>query len=175
MLVTDSNIINGLKIITPSIFNDSRGQSIETFNAKAYEFYDLDNKRIQFVEDDISVSKQHVLRGLHGDEKTWKLIQCLFGEVFFVVLDMRADSNSYLQWEYYSLNDNNRLQILIPAGCVNGHLCLSEKCLFSYKQSHYYDGASKQIIVKWNDPKFNINWPVSEPILSKRDAEALYL
>ena len=174
MEVKESSIA-GLKIITPGIFSDFRGQSVETYSERTYRYLNQYGETIKFLEDDVSISRYSVLRGLHGDTKTWKLIQCLWGEVFFVVLDMRRDSPSYLKWESYELNDENRLQILIPSGCVNGHLCLSEKCLFSYKQSEYYDGAAKQITVKWNDPKFNIPWPLQQPILSKRDAEAAVL
>jgi dTDP-4-dehydrorhamnose 3,5-epimerase len=174
MQVKESEIITDLKIITPQIFSDMRGQSVETFSEKEYVFCDAGNAGIKFVEDDVSISNYNVLRGLHGDTATWKLIQCLWGEVFFVVLDMRQGSPSYLKWESFTLNDKNRQQVLIPAGCVNGHLCLSEKCLFSYKQSQYYGGAAKQITVKWDDPKFNIPWPLKHPILSERDATANY-
>ena len=174
MLIEEPEIINGIKIITLPVFNDLRGQSVETFSEKEYLFYDDNKQQIKFVEDDVSVSKKNVLRGLHGDNKTWKLIQCLYGEVFFVVLDMRPASSTYLKWQEIILNDANRLQVLIPAGCVNGHLCLSDKCLFSYKQSQYYGGASGQLTVRWDDPAFNIPWPIKEPILSERDGSAAY-
>jgi dTDP-4-dehydrorhamnose 3,5-epimerase len=175
MEATKSLIIPGLYTISLSKFSDLRGESAQTFSEREYVFYDDNNSAIKFVEDDVSVSHYNVLRGLHGDDNTWKLIQCLWGEVFFVVVDMRPESPAYLKWESFILNAVNRTQVLIPAGCVNGHLCLSEKCMFSYKQSQYYGGASKQITVKWDDPKFNIPWPVKQPLLSERDATAAYL
>lgn len=175
MQITESKRIPGLKIIQPSVFYDYRGEYIETFNEARYSFTDLHGRPIRFVEDDVSVSRRHVLRGLHGDEKTWKLIQCLLGEIYVVVVDMRSDSPAYLRWEAFTLNEKNRTQLLIPAGCANGHLCLSERCLFSYKQSEYYSGAENQFTVKWDDPKLDIWWPIRNPILSRRDATAAFL
>lgn len=175
MKVDTSPRLADLRIITPDIFYDFRGEYVETFSARAYEFFDRAGERIEFVEDDISMSRQYALRGLHGDAKTWKLIQCLYGEFYYVVVDMRADSPTYLHWESVILNDRNRRQVLVPAGCANGHLCLSEKCLFSYKQSQYYDGARQQFTIRWDDPKLDIYWPIRNPILSQRDGSALFL
>lgn len=173
--VTNSDKILGLKIIQPVIFNDKRGEYICTFNEDTHKFYDADNKPIRFVEDDISCSRRGVLRGLHGDTKTWKLIQNLVGEIFFAALDMRKNSPTYLQYECFTLGEKSRLQILIPAGCANGHLCLSEACAFSYKQSEIYKGPEKQFTIAWNDPKIKIPWPISNPILSQRDSSAKFL
>src|SRR5690348_6952327 len=89
MKIEQSIKVNDLKTITPYIFNDFRGEFLETFNKKDYIFYSVDGATIDFIEDDISVSRRGVLRGLHGDEKTWKLIQCLHGEIYYVVVDMR--------------------------------------------------------------------------------------
>lgn len=171
----ESGKILGLKIIKPLIFTDFRGEYVETFNAEKYKFKDAEEQEIVFVEDDISVSKQGVLRGLHGDAKTWKLIQCLWGEILIAVADMRKNSSTYLQWEMFSVTDKNRFQILVPAGCANGHLCISEKCLFSYKQSQYYSGSGNQFTVKWNDPKLGISWPVKDPLLSARDSNVKFI
>jgi len=170
MNIEISSKINDLKIITPTVFYDFRGEYVETFNQNGYVFFDCNGKKVEFVEDDISLSRQNVLRGLHGDTKTWKLIQCLSGEFYFVVVDMRANSSTYLNWESFTLNERNRKQVIVPAGCANGHLCLSERCIFSYKQSQYYDGMENQFTVRWNDPKLNIHWPINNPILSQRDS-----
>jgi dTDP-4-dehydrorhamnose 3,5-epimerase len=175
MNATPSSIIAGLVMIIPKIHRDQRGEHVETFSADTYEFYDRTACRIQFVEDDISISHRNVLRGLHGDSATWKLIQCFWGEVFFVVADMRTDSPTYLRWQSFTLSDQNRMQVLVPAGCVNGHFVVSEKAVFSYKQSQYYSGMSAQITVRWDDPLLNINWPIRAPILSERDANAALL
>jgi dTDP-4-dehydrorhamnose 3,5-epimerase len=175
MKIEDSAKIQGLLIISPEIFYDFRGEYVETFSRLRYDFKDKDAQPIEFVEDDISVSRHSVLRGLHGDGKTWKLIQCLYGEFYYVVADMRPNSPTYLNWESYILNDRNRKQVLVPAGCANGHLCLSATCIFSYKQSQYYTGVGTQFTVRWDDPKLNIFWPLRTPLLSERDATAPFL
>jgi len=175
MKIEGSNKIAQLKVIIPDVFYDFRGEYVETFNARRYEFYDDHGQRLEFVEDDISVSRQNVLRGLHGDSETWKLVQCLYGEFYYVVADMRPVSPTHLNWESFILNDRNRKQVLVPAGCTNGHLVLSEKCIFSYKQSQYYEGAEAQFTVRWDDPKLNIFWPIRNPILSQRDSSASFL
>ena len=175
MQIFDSKLIDGLKIIHPTVFYDFRGEYIETFSEQNYNFKKKDGTTIKFLEDDISQSKFSVLRGLHGDGKTHKLIQCLFGEIYVAVVDMRKESQTFLQHETFSINDKNRIQILIPAGCANGHLCLSDRCIFSYKQSEYYSGMENQFTVRWDDPVLGIFWPIKSPILSKRDALAKYI
>ena len=165
MKIEDSKI-NGLKIITPEVFHDFRGEYIETYNEKYYEAI----LNVHFVQDDISTSRFGMARGLHGDDKTWKLIQCLSGSIYVVVVDMRKDSSTYLQHETFTINDKNRKQILVPAGCANGHMCMTDMCIFSYKQSEYYEGSKKQFTVKWNDERFNIYLPIPNPILSERDS-----
>lgn len=173
MQVVQSKKIQNLSIIKPEVFYDFRGEYVETFNEEKYRFTDDQGNLIRFVEDDISMSKQHVLRGLHGDEKTWKLIQCLMGEFYYVVVDMRKKSATYLQWEAFTLSEKNRWQVLVPAGCANGHLVMSNRCIFSYKQSQYYSGMKNQFTVRWNDPSLNIFWPITQPILSERDSLAV--
>ena len=112
---------------------------------------------------------------MHGDPKTKKLIQCLYGSILLGVADLRKDSPSYLNTRLYLLNDKNRHQILVPQGCINGHLVLSDTCVFSYKQTEIYSGAEKQISVRYDDPWLNIPWSIDNPILSTRDSNAKYL
>lgn len=128
-------------------------------------------KKIKFNHDKFSLSKKNVLRGLHGDIKSWKLVTCVFGEVFQVVVDTRQESKNYLKWESWKLSDENRKQILIPPNFANGFLCLSEKCVYHYKYSYSgeYNDVENQFTMKWNDPQIGIKWPIKEPILSKRD------
>lgn len=80
MKIIESSKINNLKTIVPDVFYDFRGEYVETFNEMKYNFFDNQGVQVKFIEDDISMSRQNVLRGLHGDSKTWKLIQCLHGE-----------------------------------------------------------------------------------------------
>ena len=158
----------GLSIINPDIFYDFRGEYVETWNKKDYKII-AELTGVEFVQDDISTSLRHTLRGLHGDFETYKLISCAYGSLFVAVVDMRPESDKYLMWETFSLNDRNRKQILVPPGFANGHLVMSESAIFSYKQSTYYQGAHRQFTVKWDDPKIGIEWPVDNPILSSRD------
>jgi len=155
--------LEGVKLIKPTIYEDFRGTNFESYNASNY--YQIPN---QFVVDSISTSRQHVLRGIHGDNRTTKLISCLYGTIYFVVLDCRPDSETYHQWQSFTLSDQNKHQILVPPGFGNAHLVMSEQCVFSYKLDQYYDRES-QFTLKWNDERFNIYWPIKNPILSERD------
>ena len=108
-----------------------------------------------------SLSKKNVLRGLHGDNKTWKLISCVYGKFFIAVVDFEKKSNSFLTWKSWELSHKNGIQLLIPPNYVNGHFCISDYCLFHYKLFYKgsYFGPKKQFALKWNDPKLNIKWP----------------
>jgi dTDP-4-dehydrorhamnose 3,5-epimerase len=161
--------LTGVLVIKRSIFQDHRGSFVETYNEEEYN--DLG---IPFVRDALSTSCKNVLRGLHYDDKTWKLIQCMAGEIFFVVVDMRKDSGQYLKWQSFVLTEQNRHQVLVPPMFANGHLVLSERCIFHYKMSEYYDPENERTL-KWDDPKANINWPIKNPILSEKDAKAEFL
>lgn len=173
--IETSPLFPDVQLITPSVFSDNRGAFIETYSVDKYTFKGKDGNQLVFKEDDISISHKHVLRGLHGDKVTWKLIQCLYGEVFFALVDNNPESPTYLKTEQYILNDTNRLQILVPPSFVNGYLCLTDKCIFSYKQTESYTGMGNQVALRWNDPKLAIPWPVAEPVLSTRDNAISYL
>ena len=149
----------------PSVHEDPRGEYIEIFNKRDY------HAPCEFVQDDISTSEPNVLRGLHGDNITWKLVSCLKGRFYLVVLDMR-EGETYGKYEAHVLSDKNRKQILIPSGVANGHFNVGhDPCIFHYKQSAYYDDPeAEQFTVKWNDPRFGIYWPCKNPILSERDS-----
>ena len=161
----EKNILEGVLKITLDSFQDHRGYYIETYNKKLYQQHGID---IKFVQDDISVSKKDVLRGIHGDRETWKLISCLEGQFFLIVINNNKNSDQYRQWSSFTLSEKNRIQILIPPKFGNGHVVLSDRAIFHYKQSTYYkpDG---QFTIHWNDPTNNIQWPIENPILSKRD------
>lgn len=149
----------------PTIFKDFRGSYVETYNEELYQKAGIN---VHFVQDDISVSSHHVLRGIHGDATTWKLVTCLYGEFYLVVLNWDEASPQFGKWESFVLSDQNRLQVLIPPKFGNGHLVLSDRAIFHYKQSAYYNRAG-QFTLMYNDPKLNISWPVQNPILSPRD------
>ena len=164
LTVTPSEI-DGVRCIVPGVSEDYRGYYIETYNEAEYRSAGID---VAFVQDDISVSRRHVIRGLHGDDGTWKLISCLMGEIYLVVLDCRPNSARKGLWSAFTISDRNRMQVLVPPGVANGHLILSERAIFHYKQSAYYN-PNGQFTVKWNDPRYGNRWPVATPILSPRD------
>lgn len=165
MKVQETKLKGVLLIKPPTIFKDSRGTYVELYNK---ELYNQAGIKVDFIQDDISVSVKNVLRGVHGDSETWKLVSCLYGEFYLAVANWDKGSSQFGQWESFVLSEQNRLQVLIPPKFGNGHLVLSERAIFHYKQSTYYC-REKQFTILWNDPKLNISWPVKNPILSKRD------
>lgn len=165
MIEVSKTDLDGVLQIKPHVFEDFRGEYIETYNEAEY----IENGiEVKFIQDDISVSTKNVLRGIHGDDNTWKLISCHYGKFYLVVVNCDKQSKEYNKWQSFTLSDKNRLQILVPPKYGNGHLVLSDVAIFHYKQSTYYD-RSGQFTYKWNDDKFNIWWPIKNPILSKRD------
>ncbi len=95
----------------------------------------------------------------------------MYGEIYLVVVDYREDSVNYLNWESYLISDRNHMSVLVPPGFLNGHLCLTDECVFHYTQSYpnEYIDTSEQISVKWNDPMLKIQWPIDNPIVYGRD------
>jgi dTDP-4-dehydrorhamnose 3,5-epimerase len=165
MKVTDTNL-QGVKLITPpTIFEDFRGTYIETYNKTIYNDHGVD---IDFVQDDISTSTKHVLRGIHGDASTWKLVSCHFGKFYLVVINNDPDSKQFRQWQGFTLSDKNNLQVLIPPKFGNGHVVLSDVAIFHYKQNTEYCREG-QFTLRWDDPMLGIWWPIKRPILSLRD------
>lgn len=155
----------------PTIFEDFRGCYVETFNERLYTERGVP---CSFVQDDISVSSKAVLRGIHGDQNTWKLISCLYGKFYLVVVNWNPSSSQFKKWEAFTLSDENRLQVLIPPKFGNGHLVMSEQAIFHYKQSTYYDRSS-QFTIPWNDPELGIWWPIQHPIVSVRDQGVIHV
>ena len=162
--VKKTKLKNALQIF-PTVFKDFRGEFVETYNQS---FCLKNGIKIKFVEDDISVSKKNVLRGIHSDNKAWKLVSCVYGKIYLVIVNCDEKSKQFGKWQGFVISDKNRFQILLPPNHGCSHLVLSEKAVFTYKQSEYYD-LKRQKTYKWNDPRFNINWPIKKPILSKRD------
>tara|TARA_B100001123_G_C14990911_1_gene899533 strand:+ start:65 stop:556 length:492 start_codon:yes stop_codon:yes gene_type:complete len=133
--------------------------------------------KMNFNHDKFSLSKKNVLRGLHGDSKTWKLVSCPYGKFLLVVVNYNKTSKDFLKWKSWILSHKNGVQVLIPPNFANGHLCLSDKCLFHYKLSYKgkYADVKHQFSLKWNDPKINIKWGIKNPILSLRDIRSKLL
>jgi len=157
--------LEGVLVVKPGVFEDFRGEYVETFNEALYKDKGIN---VKFIQDDISVSGRDVLRGIHGDDRTWKLISCLYGKFYLVVVNCDSESGDFGRWQSFVLSDKNRLQVLVPPKYGNAHLVLSEQTIFHYKQSTYYD-RSRQFTYKWDDSRFGIWWPVKNPIVSQRD------
>ena len=155
----------GVLRISLDVFSDHRGEYIETYNEKNYRENGVE---AVFVQDDMSVSRKDVLRGIHGDQETWKLISCAYGRIFCVIVNCDAEAEFFGKWVSFELSDANRQQVLAPPRHGVAHLVLSDKAIFHYKQSTYYN-PSKPFTYRWNDPRFRIDWPIDEPILSSRD------
>ncbi len=165
MEIKNTDLEGVLLIRPPTVFEDFRGQYVEIYNKEIYRNAGI---YVDFIQDDISVSTRNVLRGIHGDGKTWKLVSCLHGKFYLVVVNNDPGSSQYKKWTSFTLSDSNRLQVLIPPKFGNGHLVMSESCIFHYKQNTEYDRDS-QFTILWNDPSYGIWWPIADPILSRRD------
>lgn len=174
MKITESKTIDKLITIEPEVFYDFRGENVQTFSQPEYDsiFEKFGLPKTTFIVDSFSFSRKDVIRGFHGDWKTWKILQCLQGTIQLVVVDLREDSKTFQKREVFQLNDKNRKQVIVPAGCVNAHLCISDTCIFSYKLSNTYVKQEDQLHIMWNHPLFGGYWPVSgKPIMSDRDAQ----
>jgi dTDP-4-dehydrorhamnose 3,5-epimerase len=160
-------------MFSPTSYQEFRGEIWTSYHTK----YHPVNQYINYMKD-VTVHNRHsrsykgVLRGLHYDNKTWKLVQAIVGHIYLVVLDVREDSLTYGKWESYIISEANKMQVLIPPGFANGHFALTD-CIFSYNL--FYEGdfvdVDRQSVIKWNDSRFNMDWPTSSPVLQKRDAD----
>ena len=159
--------IDGLLIVEPKKFADPRGMFYEVYSKSRYEQHGIPS----FVQDNHSVSKRGVLRGLHYQTNPGqgKLVRVTRGEVFDVAVDIRKQSPTYGKWWGLSLSETNNLQLYIPIGFAHGFCVLSESAEVLYKCSDYYSPENERGIL-WSDPDLAIDWPVKEPILSEKDA-----
>tara|TARA_Y100000310_G_C20522962_1_gene734611 strand:- start:455 stop:991 length:537 start_codon:yes stop_codon:yes gene_type:complete len=153
-------------------FEDHRGTFELLYNKNAYTpiIKEETGCDVRFMEEDIAVSLKHVLRGIHGDDKTWKMITCLCGTCYFVVVDCRVGTDDFGEWESFTLSEKNRKQILVPPNFGNAYLVMSDKAIIHYKQSCVYEGESHQFNYQYNDDRFHIWWPITNPIISLRDS-----
>jgi len=153
-----------IKYFKPTTFKDFRGLIWTSWEKNFF-------KNLDFNLDKFTLSKKNVLRGFHGDNKSWKLVTCLKGEILSTFVDYREESKNYLKYTSIRMNEKNKISVLIPPKFLNSWLCISKDCLYYYKYSFRgkYNDVNDQISVKWNDPKINFNWPIKKPILSARD------
>lgn len=165
--------IAGVLIIEPKVFGDSRGFFLETFHADRYTEYGIESN---FVQDNYSRSTKGVLRGLHYQKNypQGKLVSVTSGIVFDVAVDIRQDSSTFGQWVGITLSADDHKQFYIPPGLAHGFCVLSETADFQYKCTEYYH-PEDEASIRWNDPDIAIEWNISEPILSEKDAKAPFL
>lgn len=159
-----------IKVINIKKFSDHRGYLWTVWENKKF-------RKKKFNHDKVSISKKNTIRGLHCDFKSWKLISCIYGKIFFSVVNLKKNSKNFLKSKSWTLDFKKPKIILVPPYYANGHLCLSKKCVFFYKWSYkgkYFD-TNKQKSYRWNDPKFKIKWPIRKPILSKRDKSSKFI
>ncbi len=170
MVITKCKI-PGLLVIEPRVFEDSRGSFFESFNAQKFE--ELTGVNISFCQDNESISKINVLRGLHFQRPPFdqgKLVRVAVGKVLDVAVDIRKDSPFYGQYELIELSAENKKQFWIPPGFAHGFLTLEENSIFNYKCTNYYSPISEGTI-QWDDENLNISWPINNPIVSDKDQE----
>lgn len=165
--------MEGILLIEPDLFGDSRGFFMESYSRKKYTEHGID---MEFVQDNHSKSVKNTLRGLHYQIKPGqdKIVRVVSGEVFDVVVDMRYGSPTFGKWEGFVLSAANKRQLFVPIGFAHGFCVLSEEAEFLYKCSDYYSPVDERGII-WNDPDLNVKWPIENPILSERDKKNKFL
>ena len=162
--------IEGMYVVEPAVFGDDRGYFMETYNQRDMEEAGLN---MAFVQDNQSMSKQGVLRGLHYqiNHPQGKLVRVIRGEVFDVGVDLRAGSPTYGKWHGELLSAENKKQFFIPKGFAHGFLVLSDSAEFTYKCSDFYHPNDEGGLI-WNDPGIGVEWPIPEGMtldLSEKD------
>ena len=164
--------IKGLILIKTSKYFDSRGNFFEAFNQNIYSKVGIKNK---FVQDNFSVSKKNVLRGLHyqKNKPQGKLVSVLKGEILDIAVDIRKNSNTFGKYQSFILSDKNFKQIWIPKNFAHGFLSLTSNTIVNYKCTDFYDPKDQNTII-WNDKDLKIRWPVKNPIISKKDKDGIF-
>ena len=162
--------LDGVLLINPKIWGDARGFFVETWQRDRYAKAGIP---ADFVQDNHSRSRKHILRGLHFQKNypQGKLVSVSLGEVFDVVVDIRPDSPTRGQWYGAVLTGENQHQLWVPPGMAHGFCVLSDIAHFHYKCTEFYHPEDEGAI-RWNDPDIAIAWPVAEPVVSAKDAAA---
>jgi dTDP-4-dehydrorhamnose 3,5-epimerase len=162
--------IAGVLVLEPSVFSDSRGFFLESYNRRA--FREATGVDAVFVQDNQSFSVRNVLRGLHYQvrQPQGKLVQVLAGEIHDVVVDLRRASPTFGKWTSAQLSGGTHRMLWVPAGFAHGFLVCSEHAIVQYKVTDYYAPEHERTIL-WNDPELAIRWPLeADPVLNEKDA-----
>ncbi|MDQ1235814.1 dTDP-4-dehydrorhamnose 3,5-epimerase [Paenibacillus sp. SORGH_AS306] len=161
--------LEGAKLIEPVVHGDHRGFFMESYNEKLMHENGIKHN---FIQDNHSLSAEPgVLRGMHyqlNPKAQTKLIRVISGSIYDVIVDIRKDSPTFGQWQGFILSDANKRQLLVPQGFAHGFCTLAANTQVIYKVDEYYSPEHDRGIA-WDDPSLNIDWPVSNPVLSDKD------
>ncbi len=165
-----------LVVITPKVWRDDRGYFIETYNERVFRENGLD---LHFVQDNLSVSHQGTLRGMHaqaGDHAQGKLVRVARGKVWDIAVDIRKSSSTFGQHFSIELTEENATMLWIPPGFLHGFIALEDNTIFTYKVTGFYDKAG-EVGVRWDDPQLAIQWPLppGQLIISDKDRALPFL
>lgn len=164
----EKTFIDGLLVITPDVFKDSRGFFYESFNNLKYKDIGLN---LDFVQDNISKSSKNTIRGLHyqiGEYAQGKLCSVIQGKVLDIAVDIRFGSDTFGKYFKIELDENDKKQIWVPPGFAHGFAVLEDETIFTYKCTANYNKESERTII-YNDPDLNIDWQIKQPIISEKD------
>ena len=169
MKCTTHPTIPEILILELDVYRDSRGHFLESYHSQRYHGHGLPER---FVQDNLSFSKRGVLRGLHYQlgVPQGKLVSVVQGEVFDVAVDIRRGSPTFGKWAGLTLSADTFTQVYIPPGFAHGFCVTSESALFAYKCTDYY-APKEERGIRWDDSTLGIEWPVSDPIVSKKDGD----
>lgn len=162
--------IEGLLLIKPTVFSDERGVFYETYSREKYTSQGLP---ANFLQDNESISKKNVLRGLHFQappHDQGKLVRVIKGAALDVAVDIRKKSPTYGKYIMVELNEDNKHQFWIPSGFAHGFLSLADETIFSYKCTNLYNKES-ELGLLWNDKDINIRWNIDNPVISEKDMQ----
>ena len=160
--------IQGPLLITPNVYADERGHFFESFSKELFKKHVID---FEFIQDNQSLSQKGTLRGLHFQAPPFdqgKLVRVSKGSVIDIIIDIRKSSSTYGQNITVELSDTNFKQLWVPPGFAHGFSVLEDNTIFQYKCTNYYNKFSEGGLL-YNDPQLNLNWQVSNPIVSEKD------
>ena len=178
LISNKGKIIEEVLLLEPNIFNDERGLFYESWNF--IKFNNIFSREVYFSQDNHSLSKKGVLRGIHYQLNPFpqaKLVRCVKGAIFDVAVDLRKNSETFGEWVSAELSEDNHKQLWIPEGFGHGYLTLSSAATVLYKATNLWNKELERSI-SWDDHKININWPFEKiqhikPILSPKDSSAM--
>jgi dTDP-4-dehydrorhamnose 3,5-epimerase len=166
-------VLPHIVVVQPRIFGDGRGHFLETFHVERYAEHGIVKT---FVQDNVSYSAKGVLRGLHYQLRhaQAKLVWVVTGEVYDVAVDIRRGSATFGKWFGVMLSAKDCTQLYIPEGFAHGFCVTSDTAVVQYKCSDYY-APKEERGIRWDDPSLAVDWPVTAPVLSDKDAAYPFL